>query len=152
MKQKVYATFPVTVHMLFIRDEHILLSRRFQTGYMDGYYSVPAGHLNGGETIIQAAMRESLEETGTSLSPQDIHFATVLHRYEGEERIDFFVRIKNWVGEPINTEPQKCDDLRWFSLTELPSNLVPYVSCGIQNSLQEKPFVEFGWKDIHKSP
>ncbi len=74
MKQKVHATFPVTVHMLFIRDEHILLSRRFQTGYMDGYYSVPAGHLDGGETIIQAAIRETLEETGITLAPQDIPF------------------------------------------------------------------------------
>ncbi len=140
-----HALFPVTVHMLFIRENEILLSRRFQTGYMDGYYSLPAGHLDGGETIIQAAIRESREETGTSIAPQDIAFASVIHRLEEEERIDFFVWVRRWDKEPSNTEPHKCDDLRWFTLSSLPTNLVPYVNQGITNALQAVPFDEFGW-------
>ena len=140
-----HALFPVTVHMLFIRENEILLSRRFQTGYMDGYYSLPAGHLDGGETIIQAAIRESREETGTSIAPQDIAFASVIHRLEEEERIDFFVWVRRWDKEPSNTEPHKCDDLRWFPLSSLPTNLVPYVNQGITNALQAVPFDEFGW-------
>ncbi len=48
------ARFPVTVHLLFFRDDKILLIRRFKTGFRDGEYSVPAGHLDGGETVIAA--------------------------------------------------------------------------------------------------
>lgn len=140
-----HARFPVTVHMLFIQDNQVLLSRRFQTGYMDGWYSVPAGHLDGGETIIQAAMRETGEEIGLAIAAVDISFAHVIHRYEDEERVDFFVTIKKWEGEPINTEPEKCDDLRWFPLDQLPENMVPYVRQGLQNSLRGIPFCEFGW-------
>ncbi len=139
------ATFPVTVHLLFFQEGKVLLSRRYQTGYMDGHYSVPAGHLDGGETVTQAAVREGREETGLDLAPQDISFACVLHRFEDEERVDFFVRVKRWSGEPVNTEPHKCDDLRWFKLSQLPENLVPYVRHGLHNALMSIPFEEFGW-------
>ena len=142
-----HAKFPITVHMLFIRENNILLSRRFQTGYMDGYYSVPAGHLDGGETITRAAIRESYEETGTTVSPQDISFATVIHRYEDEERVDFFVWVRHWDKEPVNTETHKCDDLSWFPLSDLPVNLIPYIDQGLKNALQGIPFSAFGWKD-----
>jgi 8-oxo-dGTP diphosphatase len=144
------ATFPVTVHLLFFQEGKILLSRRFQTGYMDGHYSVPAGHLDGGETVTHAAIREAREETGLELAAEDISFACVLHRREDEERVDFFVRVAHWNGEPVNTEPHKCDDLRWFKLNKLPGNLVPYVRQGLHNAMMGVNFDEFGWGDSKK--
>ncbi|MEW6094197.1 MAG: NUDIX domain-containing protein, partial [Chloroflexota bacterium] len=123
----------------------VLLSRRYQTGYMDGHYSLPAGHLDGGETLTQAAIREAREETGLDLAPKDVTFACVLHRFEDEERVDFFVRVVKWNREPVNAEPHKCDDLRWFKLSGLPDNIVPYVRRGLHNALAGVTFEEFGW-------
>ena len=88
------AKFPVTVHLLFFRDDQILLLRRFNTGYADGQYSVPAGHLDGGETVMAAAAREAEEETGLHIAVDHIVFSSVMHRMEGDERVDFFVHVR----------------------------------------------------------
>ena len=140
-----HATFPVTVHMFFLRDNQILLIRRYQTGYMDGHYSIPAGHLDGNETVRLAAVREAREEIGVGLDPADIDFAGVFHRHEGDERVDFFVNVRQWSGEPVNAEPEKCDELRWVQVNDLPETTIPYVRRAIQNFQAGIPFEEFGW-------
>lgn len=139
------AKFPVTVHLLFFREDQVLLLRRFNTDYADGQYSVPAGHLDGGETVMAAATREAEEETGVRIEASDIVFSSVIHRNEGDERVDFFVRVHKWQGEPINTEPDKCDELRWVNIDELPDNIIPYVKKAIQNHRDGIAFDEFGW-------
>ena len=139
------AKFPVTVHLFLFRDNQILLLRRYNTGFEDGNYSVPAGHLDGGETVRMAAIREALEEIGVSIDLVDIAFATVMHRKSDEERVDFFVHIKEWDGEPFNAEPEKCDQLRWCDLDALPENTIPYVRSAIRNYREGIPFNEFGW-------
>jgi 8-oxo-dGTP pyrophosphatase MutT (NUDIX family) len=139
------ATFPVTIHLLFFRENQVLLLRRFNTGYGDGQYSVPAGHLDGGETVIAAARREGLEETGVRIEADDLVFSSVVHRRDGDERVDFFVQVCHWQGEPVNTEPEKCDELRWVNLDDLPDNVIPYVRKAIQNHRNGIPFDEFGW-------
>lgn len=139
------AKFPVTVHLFFFCENQILLLRRYNTGYEDGNYSVPAGHLDGGETVRMAAIREALEEIGVSIDPYDIAFATVMHRKSDDERVDFFVHIKSWTGDPFNAEPEKCDELRWCDLEALPENTVPYVRHAIRNYQEGIPFDDFGW-------
>jgi ADP-ribose pyrophosphatase YjhB (NUDIX family) len=142
-----YAKFPVTVHMFFIHGTQILLSRRYQTGYMDGHYSVPAGHLNGNETVRMAGAREALEEIGVRIDPAEMVFAGVFHRYESDERVDFFVQVKKWTGQPINAEPGKCDELCWTEMDALPENTIPYIRRAIENFRTGTPFEEFGWNE-----
>lgn len=138
--------FPVTVHLFFFKSNQILLLRRSQTGYMDGHYSVPAGHLDGDETIRMAGTREAREEIGVRLDPAEMFFAGVFHRHEGDERVDFFIRVRKWNGEPVNAEPGKCAELRWADLDNLPENTVPYIRRAIENFRAGIPFEEYGWK------
>jgi 8-oxo-dGTP diphosphatase len=142
------ARFPVTVHLLFFRDNKILLLRRFNTGYRDSEYSVPAGHLDGNETARSAAAREAAEEVGVLIDENDIIFSSVMHRNEGDERVDFFMHVRAWRGEPINKEPDKCDDLYWEDINSLPQNTIPYVRRAIQNHLEGIHFDEFGWQEL----
>lgn len=139
------ATFPTTVHLFFFRENQVLLIRRFNTGFADGQYSVPAGHLDGGETVIAAAVREAFEEVGVQLQADCLHFSQVMHRLDGEERVDFFVQVSQWDGEPVNAEPDKCDEIRWVNVEDLPENIVPYIRQALQNHRNGIRFDEFGW-------
>lgn len=137
------ARFPVTVNLLFIRDDKILLLRRFNTGFRDGEYTVPAGHIDGSEDIKDAAVREAKEEAGVDVAVSDLIFSTVMHRIEDEERVDFFFIAHTWSGEAFNAEPEKCDDLRWFDLNRLPENTVPYVQQALRNHFDGISFAEY---------
>jgi len=137
------ARFPVTVHLFFFRENQILLIRRFNTGFRDGEYSVPAGHLDGGETVMEAAIREGKEEVGLNLKETNMTFSTVMHRIEDDERVDFFVQVHQWQGEPFNAEPDKCDDLRWVDINSLPANIIPYVKQALANHLNGIKFDEY---------
>src|SRR3954451_19384197 len=105
---------PVAVHLFLLRDEAVLLLRRYNTGYEDGNYSVIAGHLDGDEVVIAAAVRKAREEAGIAIAPADMAIVGVMHRRADDERIDFFCTAARWSGTITNCEPEKCDALDWF--------------------------------------
>ena len=141
-----YFTMPVAVHLFLLRGQEILLLRRYNTGYEDGNYSIPAGHLDGNEEVKAAAIREAKEECGIDLSPTELSLAGVMHRRSFDERIDFFVVARNWQGEIVNAEPDKCDELIWVDLDKLPDNMIPYVRQAISNYRRNEWFDSFGWE------
>jgi 8-oxo-dGTP diphosphatase len=135
--------FIVAVHIFLIRNDQVLLLERANSGYMDGWFSVPAGHVDGQETIWQAAQRELAEEVGVTIT-QEQSPSHVMHRMkENEERVDYFFIINDWPGEPVNAEPDKCAQVKWFELNHLPSNMVPYVRFALERLLAKKTFSEY---------
>jgi len=52
----------ITVASVIERDGRFLMVREMSDGLI--VYNQPAGHLEVGETLITAAVRETLEETG----------------------------------------------------------------------------------------
>lgn len=133
------------VHLFLVRHGKILLSRRYNTGYEDGNYSVVAGHLDGNEEIKAAMIREAREEVGIEIIDQDLHVVGVMHRKSSDERLDFFLVAEHWQGEMRNCEPHKCDDLAWFEVDHWPENVVPYVRRAWENYQAAKWFDSFGW-------
>lgn len=133
------------VYLLPIKDDKVLLSRRFNTGWMDGKYSLISGHIDGNETVFEAMVREALEEAGLKIDPLDLIPATVIHRKSDVEYIDFFFVVKKWQGTPIIKEPNKCDDLSWHPLDNLPNNLLPFIVEVLKNYQNKIPFFVSGW-------
>jgi len=116
------------VFLVLMKENKILLARRYNTGFFDSYYCFPAGHLDGGETLKQAMVRETKEEIGIVLNPSDLELIhTINRKVPNNERIDFFFTTQKWQGEPKILEPEKCDDLNWFELNNLPDNIIPYI-------------------------
>ena len=137
----------VAVHLFLLRGERVLLLRRFNTGYEDGNYSVIAGHLDGDEEVVAAAVREAREEAGIVIAPEDVAVVGVMHRRAADERIDFFLVASRWSGTVWNMEPDKCDSLTWRPLDALPVNVVPYVRRALDNYRQGRWFDSYGWPE-----
>ena len=135
--------FYVAVHAFLVKDGKVLLLQRKNTGYRDGEYSVPAGHVDGGEAIVEAMKRELMEEVGIRL----LHNPAVSHvmhrRAQSEERIDYFYKITHWSGQPINVEPEKCAGLSWYDVNDLPLSTIPYIRFALHEISQDRLFSEF---------
>ena len=118
-------TLPSAVHLFLLQEDQILLLMRQNTGYEDGSYSVIAGHLEGDETVAAAVIREAAEEVGICIQLEDVEVVGVMHRQEGDERIDWFLTTRRWTDPIKNMEPEKCAELRWVALDHLPANIIP---------------------------
>lgn len=136
-------------HLVLREGSAVLLLKRFQTGWMDGNYSVPAGHLDGNESAVDAMIREAKEEIGITIKREHLRCCHIMHRrkVDGEEAIDFFFECNVWQGELYNAEPHKCNDLRWVRKEEFPANMVPYVKEAFRYIEEDKNFGLFGWPD-----
>jgi mutator protein MutT len=129
----------------YIKEGKILLGRRINTGYADGMYSLPAGHVEDGETLANCVVREAKEEIGVDIREADLDLVHVMHRKEEDTRVDFFFFVKKWKGTPTICEPDKCDDLTWFALDTLPENTVPYIRSAIEQWQKGIIYSNFGW-------
>lgn len=138
---------PSGVHVLCEREGRILLLRRAGTGFFDGLYSLPGGHIEQGESVFQAAARELEEETGLQTSVVDLGWLGIIHRRSDTNRIDFFLRARRWQGEPSLREPDKCSGMGWFARDGLPLETVPYVKAALDagDCLEGGWMRELGW-------
>jgi 8-oxo-dGTP diphosphatase len=140
-------TLRCAVYLMPLRGDKILLARRLNTGWMDGMYSLIAGHINGNESITDAMVREAYEEARIKVEKEDLKEATVLHRKSGDlEYIDFFFAIRKWEGEPEIGEPDKCDEMEWYPVKNLPEKTLPYIKEALDSYINKVPFSESGWR------
>ncbi len=114
------------------RGEELLLQLRQGTGYMDGHWAAAAaGHVEAGESVVDAAIREAAEELGIGIDPADLVPLCAMHRTVAphgpvDERVDFFFECRRWNGKPARLEPAKSAELRWFDVDALPEPVVPH--------------------------
>lgn len=133
------------VHLLLLDGDKILFGRRQNTGFEDGAYHPPSGHLEAGESVTTAVIREAKEEIGVTIAAEAIEFAHVMHNSSSGGRVAFFFTVRQWEGAPENREPQKCGELRWFPLTALPGHMIAYCRTALDHVAADQPFSIYGW-------
>ncbi|MCY3542451.1 MAG: NUDIX domain-containing protein [Chloroflexi bacterium] len=138
----------VAVNLFLTNDcDEILMLRRLNTGFKDGEYGLVAGHVEDGESLKGAMIREASEEAGITLSPDKLEVVGVIPSLF-DDYVYFFLSADVWHGDVRNMEPEKCDDMRWFHLGKLPENTVSYIRLAIENYLDGKWFSEIKAADI----
>ena len=124
----------VDVHLILRRaDGRVLLARRQGTGYADGLLNAPSGHVEDGEDVREAVVREAYEEVGVQIDPAAVRVALVMqHRApHGSNRTGWFFEVRDWTGDPVNREPGKCSGIDWYPLDALPDDMVAYCRAGL---------------------
>lgn len=143
-------TFKVNlaVSLILKKGDKLLLYKRINTHYENGNYGLIGGYIDGKETVQQGIAREAKEESGIDIRVEDLKVVHVMHsmavgRYG--EFITVFLEASNWEGELANMEPDRCGDLSWFPVNNLPENMVSQVSSALENIEKGFFFSNFGW-------
>nr|WP_280453848.1 NUDIX domain-containing protein [Nocardia brasiliensis] len=101
----------------------------------------------GGVAPPAAAVREANEEIGVHIDPADLRHVHTAHVIGSghEPRLGLFFEVRTWRGEPANREPDKCYELRWFPLDDLPADIIAYPTAGISALSTGATYSERGW-------
>ena len=131
----------ITAVFVALRNEkgEYLLQRRVNTGYLDGYYDFSAtGHLEVGESLLQCAVRETAEEIGVIVHPEDLSLIHInQNNINNNPYLNFTFLCEKWKGTPTICEPEKIDEMQFFSTDALPDKCTLNV-----RMLEERDFSE----------
>lgn len=119
------------VYGLLIKDNKVLLLRRFNTGHKDGLLTLPAGHIEKNELPKEAMIRELEEETGIICTTESVISLHAMHRIcPNRTYVDYYFEILSNVN-PENKEPEKCDHMDWYDIENIPDNTLPNVKTAL---------------------
>ncbi len=116
---------PVGINALIVKDNKILLGLRIGNRGGSGNWGLIGGKARCGESIEQTMQREMKEEIDVDVKLEDMKVIN-LFTTQSSESILFYqigLLISDFSGEIKNMEPEKCGELKFFDLDNLPENL-----------------------------
>jgi len=121
------AEFYSAAYMLIENEKwEYLFMQRANTGFRDGAYQVPAGHLEWKESMIGCAIREAKEELDIDILENDCEVVHISHRISPQNRwadsrvyFDIYVKINKYSWELKINEPEKCSELKWIDINNI---------------------------------
>lgn len=106
--------------IVFHHDKVLLVQRANEPG--KGQWSFPGGKLHAGETLKQAAERETLEETGVRVSANSIAHTFEMIEYGDNKELKFHYIIIDLDATYLDGQPEASDDAldaRWISMKDI---------------------------------
>ena len=99
--------------------------------YLGNMYDLPGGHLEPNEDLFDAMNREAKEELGIEIEREDMQIIHIYHHYE-KDLLKFVFKVKKFKNKIQNLEPEKCKELKWIEIENLPDNTLS----GIRRELE----------------
>ena len=132
------------VYGILRKGNKILLMRRFNTGYKDGFLTLPAGHIEKDELPKETMLRELKEETGLICDFESIIGVYAMHRISSSGRtyVDYYFEILKYNGNPEIKEPGKCDHIDWYDIEDIPENTLSYIKIALNHIKNKAPISE----------
>lgn len=133
-------------------DGKLAFVLRKNTGWMDGFYGLPAGKVEKFETFLQGAVREAKEEVGVDVAPENLRHVLTVHRDSPDDTVDLdmswvdiFFEATQWQGEPYNAEPDMHSSIDWLDPADLPENVTPSIKHALDCIVAGETYAEFEW-------
>lgn len=128
------------------KGEEILLQKRKNTGYCDGFYDFSAvGHVEANESMKMAIIREAKEELNIDIDIDNIDFVTIIHKFDnGRIYYNGYFKVLKWKGEPLINEQDKIEELKWININCV-KNIINDREQAIHNYKNNIKYSEFGW-------
>ena len=126
----------VGVGIIILNDDNEVLMTQRISSHGKGEWSFPGGHIDFGETIVEAARREVKEETDLDIEKIRVFCIGDEMRYiktDNKHYVNVGVVAHYEGGEPKTMEPDKCTGWKWVSMDALPDNLFEASALIIQN-------------------
>src|SRR5688572_26854023 len=103
------------VAFMLVDDGRILVEKRSaHKQLLPGVLAIPGGHVDAGETLEAALVRELREELGISAS-EFVYICTLTHQADESRRIHYYL-VEQWVGEMVALE---AESLHWLPFADL---------------------------------
>ncbi|MCU0501062.1 MAG: NUDIX domain-containing protein [Anaerolineae bacterium] len=115
-----YQVIPRTLCFITHGDEVLLLQGGPHKRLWAGRYNGVGGHIEAGEDVHTAALREIVEETG--LAVHDLRLAGIVHADAGDPAVGilFFVFTARAASKEIGPSPDGA--LEWWPIDRLPAS------------------------------
>ncbi|CAM4507624.1 NUDIX domain-containing protein [Nocardia ninae] len=139
----------IGVQLLLTKGERVLLARRRNTEFGDGEWNAPGGRLDAGEDVLTAVIREAEEEIGVQVEREHVRMVASMHIQSppGQALIVFIFQADTWSGEPWNREPERCSELRWFDIDDIPDDTILSTRAGLDMFRNNEHFGLYGWPE-----
>lgn len=107
---------------IFLRKDDRLLFGKRNNCYGEGTWGLPGGHLEYGESLVECAKRELLEELG--IQGLDFKLLTITDNIDSRDHyIHASFLVENFTGEIQCMEPDLCYEWKFFDLSSLPTEV-----------------------------
>ena len=112
----------VNVSVIILNERGQVLLGQRRSGLFAGSWGLPGGKVDLGETLQQAAVRETLEETG--LTVEGIALSSVSDILtDSAHFVNISFSARGFQGQVEEREPEQIGGWQWFDLDRLPQPL-----------------------------
>ncbi|MGW7418051.1 NUDIX domain-containing protein [Streptomyces sp. NPDC054863] len=126
----------IDTHVIVRNGDKILLSQRGGP-YGRGRRHTPSGKHDKGRNPQGRRSPRAVRETKLEVDPDHLRLVQVVHHRQNDTmtRIGSFFEATEWKGDPVNQEPSMCMALEWYTVHELPDDIIEYPEAGLRGYL-----------------